>query len=81
MASILSLGAPLIAAYAVHPDPPATRLLDKTPEYTTFYVEKWKDRSKHERVKHAWIGAGIGVPVMFGLLLVGCIYGGCGAGF
>jgi hypothetical protein len=33
----------------------------KTPEYTADYVETWKHRSQHQRVKHAWIGLGIAV--------------------
>jgi hypothetical protein len=59
-------GATVVAAYAVRPDPPATRLLGKSPEYTAFYVETWKDRSKARRVKHAWIGLGIGMGALMG---------------
>jgi hypothetical protein len=56
----------LITAYAVNPDPPATRLIGKSPEYTGFYVATWKDRTKHQRVRHAWIGLGITAAAMVG---------------
>jgi hypothetical protein len=81
MPSFLALGAPIIAAYAVNADPPATRLLGKTPEYTAYYVETWKHRSNHQRVKHAWIGAGIGVAAAFGVAFIACSYVSCGPTF
>lgn len=67
---------PMVAAYAVHPDPPATRLIGKTPEYTAFYVETWKDRTKHRRVKNAWIGLGISFAAFAGGSLFICAASG-----
>src|SRR5437773_10259063 len=36
----------VFAVYAVHADPPPERLIGKSPEYTAFYLETRKDRSK-----------------------------------
>jgi hypothetical protein len=76
-------GATMVTAYAVHPDPPATRLIGRTPEYTAFYVETWKDRSKARRVKNAWIGLGIGVAAIAGgsLWMMSTFDGGNWGGF
>ena len=74
-------GATIVTAYAVHPDPPATRLMGKSPEYTAFYEETWKDRSHARRVKHAWIGAGIGLGVLIGAAIIDCNTGSPCAGF
>jgi hypothetical protein len=75
-------GATVIAAYAVRPDPPATRLLGKSPEYTAFYVETWKDRSHARRVKHAWIGFGTFWAAIVGAMIIDCNTGdGCGPMF
>jgi len=80
MAGLL-YGATVVTAYAVNPDPPATRIFEKSPEYTVFYVETWKDRSHARRVKHAWIGFGIGVAaVLGGTLLVCGLEGSCDFG-
>jgi uncharacterized membrane protein len=54
-----------VVAYAVPHDPPAMRLIGKTPEYTTAYVETWKHRSRAQRTKYAWIGFGIITAVAF----------------
>jgi hypothetical protein len=73
---------PVITAYAVHPDPPAARLNGKTPEYTAFYQETWKDRSKARRVRHAWIGVGIFWAAAAGAVIVACNTGsGCAPTF
>ena len=61
-----------VVAYAVPHDPPATRLSGKTPEYTAFYVETWKDRSKARRAKHAWIGVGIFAGIAIASLTAYC---------
>ena len=77
----LFYGATVVTAYAVNPDPPATRIFEKSPEYTVFYVETWKDRSHARRVKHAWIGFGIGMAAVLGGTLLACgLYGGCDFG-
>jgi hypothetical protein len=77
----LFYGATVVTAYAVNPDPPATRIFEKSPEYTAFYVETWKDRSHARRVKHAWIGFGIGMAAVLGGTLLLCgLYGGCDFG-
>jgi len=59
----------MLAVHLIHPDPPAARLAGKTPEYSAFYVETYKNRSHARRVKYAWIGVGIlwatVLPVMF----------------
>jgi hypothetical protein len=57
--------------YAVNPDPPEARFIGKTPEYTAFYVETWKARTKARRMKHAWIGVGV-VWAAVGALFVVC---------
>jgi len=80
MAGLL-YGATVVTAYAVNPDPPATRIFEKSPEYTVFYVETWKDRSHARRVKHAWIGAGIGLGALIGAVIIDCNTGSPCAGF
>ena len=74
-------GATIVTAYVVHPDPPPTRLFGKSREYTDFYVETWKDRSHARRVKHAWIGLGIGVAALAGGALLVCVTYGCAPTF
>ena len=66
----------MLAVHLVHPNPPATRFIGKTPEYTAFYVETWKNRSHARRVKYAWIGVGIFFAVAGGIVAVACGTGG-----
>ena len=46
----------LIVAYAFEPNPPATQLLGKTPEYVAAYTEAYKETSKKIQVSKAWVG-------------------------
>jgi hypothetical protein len=60
-----------VVAYTVPHDPPAMRLIGKTPEYTAAYVQEWKHRSKAQRVKHAWIGFGLTLGAAIAICTVG----------
>ena len=63
-----------VVAYAVPRNPPAVRLIGKTPEYTSSYTETWKRRSKARRAKYAWIGAGIGTAMLAGIVARGVTF-------
>ncbi len=64
------------AAYVLEPDPPASNLLGKSPEYVAVYTDCYKRKGKSVQVKNAVIGCVLG-----NLLYVGayacCLFGTC----
>ena len=54
------LGGPigLIVSYVVDPNPPAMRLLGKSPEYVAVYSDTYRRAAKDGRTKMAWVGCG-----------------------
>lgn len=55
----------VIVGYAVPPDPSATRLLGKSPEYVAAYTDAYRERAKMVQTNNALIGC-----VVSGLLIV-----------
>jgi hypothetical protein len=73
---VITLWIAPVVAYAVPRNPPAVRLMSKTPEYTSSYTETWKRRSKARRAKYAWTGAGIGTAMVAAIVASGFTFGG-----
>ncbi len=46
----------LAAAYLYTPNPPAMRLLGKSPEYVAAYTDAYGDAAKSVQTNNAWIG-------------------------
>ena len=44
------------AAYVITPNPPAMRLLGKSPEYVAAYTDAYGDAGKSVQTNNAWIG-------------------------
>lgn len=59
----------LLIAYIYQPIPPATRLFEKTQEYTLYYTEAYQAKARNLQLSYAAIGA----AVSFGFLLLFCI--------
>lgn len=48
----------LVVAYAIEPNPPATKLLGKSPEYTAAYTDAYKGAAKSTQTRMALYGCG-----------------------
>lgn len=46
----------VIIAYIYEPNPPATMLLGKSPEYVASFTDAYKASAKSSQTKNAWIG-------------------------
>jgi len=49
----------LICSYAIVPNPPATALLGKSPEYVAKYTDCYREAAKGVQSRMAWTGCGI----------------------
>ena len=61
----------IAAAYAITPAVPALKLLGKSPEYTAFYTETYRQKVKAERTRQAGLGclvAGAAYIYFFGVV-------------
>ncbi len=68
----------LIIAYIYQPSPPATRMVDKSSEYTMFYIEAYKNKCRNIQLTYTAIGfavsAGIGILIFIaGMAMIGSI--------
>jgi hypothetical protein len=48
----------LVLAYAIEPNPPATALVGKSPEYVASYIDCYRSATKSKQTNSAWIGCG-----------------------
>lgn len=53
----------ILIAYIYQPNPPATKLIDKSQEYTMFYTEAYKDKSRSIQLTYSAIGFAIGAGI------------------
>lgn len=58
----------LLIAYIYQPTPPASRMIEKSPEYTMYYTEAYQAKARNIQLSYAAIGFAIGLGL--GLLLV-----------
>jgi hypothetical protein len=49
----------VVGAYVIKPNPTATKLLGKSPEYVAAYTDCYKDKAVSIQTKWAWIGCGV----------------------
>ncbi len=66
----------ILIAYIYQPTPPATRLIDKSHEYTMFYTEAYKAKSRSIQLTYSAIGfavaAGISILIFIaGMAMIG----------
>jgi len=61
------------AAYLIEPDPPASRLLGKSPEYVAAYTDCYRDAARDIQVKKATVGCVVGTLLYIGFY--GCLWG------
>ena len=55
----------LLIAYIYQPTPPASRLVEKSQEYTMYYTEAYHAKSRSEQLKYAAIGFAISCGLGF----------------
>lgn len=64
----------LLIAYIYQPTPPATRLFEKSQEYTVFYTEAYKAKARSIQLTYTVvgfaIGAGIGILIFISMMSV-----------
>lgn len=53
----------ILIAYIYQPNPPATKLIDKSQEYAMFYTEAYKDKSRSIQLTYSAIGFAIGAGI------------------
>lgn len=53
----------ILIAYIYQPNPPATKLLDKSQEYAMFYTEAYRDKSRSIQLTYSAIGFAIGAGI------------------
>lgn len=65
----------ILIAYIYQPNPPATKLIDKSQEYAMFYTEAYKDKSRSIQLTYSAIGfaIGVGIGIVFFLASVAMI--------
>ena len=60
---------PLIGVYSYAPDPLATQLIGKSPEYVEFYIDVYKSKTRSIRTKWAAAGSAVGGGIILGYFL------------
>lgn len=68
----------ILIAYIYQPNPPATKLMDKSQEYAMFYTEAYKDKSRSIQLTYSAVGFAIsaGISIIFilaGVAMIGSI--------
>lgn len=60
----------ILIAYIYQPNPPATKLIDKSQEYAMFYTEAYKEKSRSIQLTYSAVGfaIGAGIGIIFILL-------------
>ncbi|MDE0635110.1 MAG: hypothetical protein OXI43_04545 [Candidatus Poribacteria bacterium] len=61
----------ILIAIIYQPTPPATRLLEKSQEYTAYYTDAYKAKARGIQLTYAIIGSVIPFALIFLLLLSG----------
>ena len=61
----------ILIAYIYQPNPPATKLMDKSQEYVMFYTEAYKDKSRSIQLTYSAVGFAIGAGITIIFFLVG----------
>ncbi len=56
----------LVVAYAIEPQPPATMLLGKSPEYVAAYTDAYRATGKSVQTGKAWTGCIVGALIYIG---------------
>ena len=56
----------VVIAYVIEPNPPATALLGKSPEYVAAYTDGYKMAAKRIQTSKAWTGCLIGAVISIG---------------
>jgi hypothetical protein len=59
-----------VLAYAIQPNPPAMRLVGKSPEYVAAYTDAYKEAGKKVQAKQALVGCIVGTGITVGLQLM-----------
>ena len=62
----------VLGAYLIKPNPPASKLVGKSPEFVASYSDCYRDASVSVQTKWAWIGCGTGAVLylVYVLLIV-----------
>ncbi len=65
----------ILIAYIYQPNPPATKLIDKSQEYAMFYTEAYKEKARGIQLTYSAIGFAIsaGISIIFFLAGVAII--------
>ncbi len=61
----------LIIAYIYQPTPPASRLIEKSHEYTTFYTEAYQAKARNIQLSYTAVGLACGFGIGLLIFLVG----------
>ena len=61
----------ILIAYIYQPSPPATRLIDKSHEYTMFYTEAYQAKSRSVQLTYSAIGFAISAGLSILIFLAG----------
>lgn len=65
----------LLIAYIYQPTPPATRLFEKSQEYTVFYTEVYKAKARSIQLTYTAVGLaiGAGIGILFFIVMMSMI--------
>lgn len=61
----------ILIAYIYQPNPPATKLMDKSQEYAMFYTEAYKDKSRSIQLTYSAVGFAISAGITIITFLAG----------
>lgn len=61
----------ILIAYIYQPNPPATKLIDKSQEYVMFYTEAYKDKSRSIQLTYSAVGFAISAGISIFIFLAG----------
>ena len=61
----------ILIAYIYQPNPPATKLMDKSQEYAMFYTEAYKAKARSIQLIYSAVGFAIGAGISITIFLAG----------
>ncbi len=61
----------ILIAYIYQPNPPATKLMDKSQEYVMFYTEAYKDKARSIQLTYSAVGFAISAGITIITFLAG----------
>lgn len=61
----------ILIAYIYQPNPPATKLMDKSQEYVMFYTEAYKEKSRSIQLTYSAVGFAINAGMVIIFFLAG----------